>query len=88
MARINDHYLKLKAGYLFTEIARRVKAFQAAHPAAKIIRLGIGDVTQPLAPAVVRALHGAVDEMASAGTWSIDTLGRLLRSSSSSRFSS
>jgi len=69
VARINDHYLKLKAGYLFTEIARRVKAFQAAQPTAKIIRLGIGDVTQPLAPAVIRALHAAVDEMASTETF-------------------
>jgi len=69
VARINDHYLKLKAGYLFTEIARRVKSFQAAHPEAKIIRLGIGDVTQPLAPAVVRGLHAAVDEMASTETF-------------------
>jgi LL-diaminopimelate aminotransferase len=63
MARINDNYLKLKAGYLFPEIARRVNAFAAANPAAKIIRMGIGDVTEPLAPAVVEALHKAVDEM-------------------------
>src|SRR5262245_50723433 len=66
VARINEHYLQLKSSYLFTEIARRVKAFQAAQPGAKIIRLGIGDVTQPLPPAVVRALHAAVDEMARA----------------------
>ncbi len=64
MARINEHYLKLKSSYLFTEIARRVKAFQDAHPSAKIIRLGIGDVTRPLPPAVIWALHEAVDEMA------------------------
>jgi LL-diaminopimelate aminotransferase len=64
VARINEHYLKLKSSYLFTEIARRVKAFQEANPSAKIIRLGIGDVTQPLPPAVIRALHEAVDEMA------------------------
>jgi LL-diaminopimelate aminotransferase len=64
VARINDHYLKLKASYLFSEIARRVKAYADAHPDARIIRLGIGDVTQPLPPAVVRALHEAVDEMA------------------------
>jgi LL-diaminopimelate aminotransferase len=64
VARINEHYLKLKSSYLFTEIARRVKAFQDAHPSAKIIRLGIGDVTRPLPPAVIRALHEAVDEMA------------------------
>jgi LL-diaminopimelate aminotransferase len=64
VARINEHYLKLKSSYLFTEIARRVKAFQDAHPSAKIIRLGIGDVTRPLPPAVIRALHEAVDDMA------------------------
>src|SRR5690606_10666635 len=64
MARINDHYLKLKAGYLFPEISRRVKAFTTAHPEAKIIRMGIGDVTEPLAPAVIEAMHKAVDDMA------------------------
>ena len=69
MARINDHYLRLKSSYLFTEIARRVKAFQAAHPDAKVIRLGIGDVTRPLAPAVIAGLHQAVDEMARLDTF-------------------
>lgn len=64
MARINEHYLKLASSYLFVEIANRVKAFQAAHPEARVIRLGIGDVTQPLAPAIVAALHAAVEEMA------------------------
>jgi LL-diaminopimelate aminotransferase len=64
VARINDHYLSLKSSYLFTEIARRVKAFQAEHPDAKVIRLGIGDVTRPLAPAIIGGLHAAVDEMA------------------------
>jgi LL-diaminopimelate aminotransferase len=64
VARVNEHYLKLKSSYLFVEIARRVREFQAAHPDARIIRLGIGDVTQPLAPAIVRALHEAVEEMA------------------------
>src|SRR5688500_17472533 len=63
MARINDNYLKLKAGYLFPEIGRRVGAFAAANPQAKIIRMGIGDVTEPLPPAVVEATHRAVDEM-------------------------
>lgn len=65
MARLNDNYLKLKAGYLFPEIGRRVKAFSQANPEAKIIRLGIGDVTQPLAPAVLKAFHDAVDDLAS-----------------------
>ncbi|HKJ24537.1 MAG TPA: LL-diaminopimelate aminotransferase [Myxococcota bacterium] len=63
MARINDDYRKLQAGYLFPEIGRRVSAFQSANPDARIIRLGIGDVTLPLAPAVVQALHAAADEM-------------------------
>ena len=69
MARINDNYRKLQAGYLFPEIGRRVRAFQAANPKAAIIRLGIGDVTLPLAPAVVEALHGAVDDMSRAETF-------------------
>src|SRR5437867_11821347 len=68
MARINDNYLRLKSGYLFSEIARRVKEFQGAHPDAKLIRLRIGDATQPLPPAIVAALHAAVDEMARAVT--------------------
>jgi len=63
MAQINDNYLKLKAGYLFPEIGRRVSAYCAAHPEAKVIRLGIGDVTEPLPPAILAALHAAVDEM-------------------------
>ena len=63
MARINDNYLKLKAGYLFPEIARRVREFSAANPQAKVIRLGIGDVTQPLAPAVINAFHQAIDDL-------------------------
>lgn len=64
MAHINEHYRKLTAGYLFPEIARRVGAFCAANPHAPVIRLGIGDVTEPLPPAIVAALHAAVDEMA------------------------
>ena len=69
MARVNEHYLKLKSSYLFSEIARRVREFQDAHPDARIIRLGIGDVTQPLPSSVIRALHEAVDEMARAETF-------------------
>ena len=65
MAQINDNYLKLKAGYLFPEIGRRVRAFAADNPDAKVIRLGIGDVTRPLAPAVIKAFHDAVDDLAS-----------------------
>jgi LL-diaminopimelate aminotransferase len=65
MALVNEHYLKLKAGYLFPEIGRRVRSFTEANPEAKVIRLGIGDVTCPLAPAIVKAFQDAVDEMAS-----------------------
>lgn len=64
MAKVNEHYLKLKAGYLFPEIARRVRQYSQAHPGARIIRMGIGDVTQPLVPAVIEAMHEAVDHMA------------------------
>jgi LL-diaminopimelate aminotransferase len=63
MARINDHYLRLAAGYLFPEISRRVAAFQAAHPEARIIRLGIGDVVLPLPASVRAAMHRAIDEL-------------------------
>lgn len=69
MARINDNYLKLKAGYLFPEIARRVKAFADSNPQAQIIRLGIGDVTEPLPEAVRQAMHTAVDEMGDRSTF-------------------
>ena len=64
MAKINDNYLKLKAGYLFPEISRRIRVFAEANPSAKLIRLGIGDVTRPLAPAVLKAFHAAVDDLA------------------------
>ena len=63
MARINDNYLKLAAGYLFPEIGRRVRAFQEANPDAPIIRLGIGDVVLPLPASICDAMHAAVDEM-------------------------
>jgi LL-diaminopimelate aminotransferase len=66
MARINDHYRKLAAGYLFPEIGRRVRAFAEAHPEASIIRLGIGDVTLPIVPAVVEAMRRAAEEMGTA----------------------
>jgi LL-diaminopimelate aminotransferase len=66
MARINENYHKLRVGYLFPEIGQRVAAFAEAHPTAKIIRLGIGDVTLPLAPAVVEALRAAAAEMGTA----------------------
>lgn len=69
MFKLNDNYLKLPGSYLFSTIGKRVKAYSNEHPDKKIIRLGIGDVTQPLAPAIIKALHGAVDEMADAKTF-------------------
>ena len=69
MARINNSYLKLQAGYLFPEIGRRVKAFTDANAEAQVIRLGIGDVTLPLAPAVLKAFHEGVDDMAKGETF-------------------
>ena len=69
MAKVNDNYLKLPGSYLFSTIGKKVAAYSAEHPDKKIIRLGIGDVTQPLAPAIIKALHGAVDEMADAATF-------------------
>ena len=65
MLRVNESYSKIRASYLFTEIAHRVSAYQSANPDAKIIRLGIGDVTEPVAPAVIEAMHKAVDDEAS-----------------------
>lgn len=64
MLHVNENYARVKPTYLFAEIAHRVAAHQAAHPEAKIIRLGIGDVTEPLCPAVVAALHRAVEDEA------------------------
>lgn len=69
MALINEHFLKLQSNYLFSDIAKKVNSFKVTHPQAKIIRMGIGDVTQPLAPAVIEAMHKAVDEMASESTF-------------------
>ena len=63
MTKVNQNFLKLPGSYLFSEIARRLAAYTAEHPEAKMIRLGIGDVTRPLAPAVIEAMHKAVDEM-------------------------
>ncbi len=71
MARINEHFLKLKAGYLFPEIARRVNAFAEATPeaAGRLIRCGIGDVTEPLPAACRQAMHEAIDELGDASTF-------------------
>ena len=69
MFKVNEDYLKLPGSYLFSTIGKKVAAYSAANPDKSIIRLGIGDVTQPLAPAIIDALHGAVDEMAHAETF-------------------
>ena len=69
MFRVNENYLKLPGSYLFSTIAKKVNAYAEAHPEETIIRLGIGDVTQPLPPAVIEALHKAVDEMGNASTF-------------------
>ncbi len=67
MLHVNENYAKIKPTYLFAEIAHRVAAHQQAHPEAKVIRLGIGDVTEPLAPSVIAAMHKAVDDEAGHG---------------------
>lgn len=67
--KVNSNYQKLPGSYLFSEIARRVAAYSAAHPDAKLIKLGIGDVTRPLPAAVIEAMHKAVDEMGAAETF-------------------
>jgi LL-diaminopimelate aminotransferase len=69
MIHINENYLKLQSGYLFPEISRRVREFQKENPQADIIRMGIGDVTQPLAPSVIKAFHEGIDEMSRAETF-------------------
>lgn len=69
MIRINENYLKLKSSYLFSEISKRVSAYQQTNPGAPIIRMGIGDVTQPLPPAIIEAFHKGVDEMANMATF-------------------
>ena len=69
MVTVNKNYLKLPGSYLFSTIAKKVAAYQEANPDVQIVRLGIGDVTQPLAPAIIDALHKSVDEMAHAETF-------------------
>ena len=69
MAKINENYLNLQGSYLFQTVARKVHEFEISNPNAKLIKLGIGDVTQPIAPAVLKAMHKAVDEMGVANTF-------------------
>ena len=65
MYKINENYQKLPGSYLFSMIAGKVNDYTARHPEKQVIRLGIGDVTQPIAPAIIQAMHKAVDDMAS-----------------------
>src|SRR5512133_2559961 len=69
MAKLNPNYDRLAAGYLFPEIGRRAKAFAAAHPDRKILRMGIGDTTEPLPPTVIRAMHERLDRLANRDTY-------------------
>ena len=69
MALVNEHFLKLPGSYLFSDIAKKVNSFKITHPKQDVIRLGIGDVTRPLPPACIEAMHKAVDEMADAKTF-------------------
>ena len=69
MFKVNDNYLKLPGSYLFSTIGKKVAAYKEANPDKEVISLGICDVTQPLAPAVIDALHSAVDEMSKAETF-------------------
>lgn len=69
MALVNEYFLRLSNNYLFADIAKKVNAYKVSHPKQRVISLGIGDVTQPLAPAVIEAMHKAVDEMATKATF-------------------
>ena len=69
MFKINENYLKLPGSYLFSTVGRKEREYKAAHPDKKVIKLSIGDVTQPLVPSIIGALHGAVDEMSEAETF-------------------
>ena len=69
MALVNEHFLKLPGSYLFSDIAKKVNTFRITHPKQDIIRLGIGDVTRPLPPACIEAMHKAVEELAHAETF-------------------
>ena len=67
--KINENYLKLASSYLFVEVARREKAFQEAHPEADVIKMGIGDVTKPLSPAIIKAFNDGVLQMGEADSF-------------------
>ena len=80
MALVNIHFLNLQQNYLFADIAKKVNAFKVMHPKADVISLGIGDVTQPLAPAVVEAMHKAANEMATAEDSTVTARSRAMTS--------
>ena len=69
MALVNEHFLKLPGSYLFSDIAKKINTFRITHPKQDIIRLGIGDVTQPLPKACIEAMHTAVEELADKDTF-------------------
>ena len=69
MALVNEHFLKLPGSYLFSDIAKKINTFRITHPKQDIIRLGIGDVTQPLPKACIEAMHKAVEELADKDTF-------------------
>ena len=69
MFKINENYLKLPGSYLFSTVAKKEREYRVANPDKKIIKLSIGDVTQPIAPSIIEAMHKAVDEMANAETF-------------------
>ena len=71
MVTVNHNYLKLPGSYLFSTIGKKVRAYKEENPDKEVISLGIGDVTQPLVPAIIDALHGAVEEMAHAETFTV-----------------
>jgi LL-diaminopimelate aminotransferase len=78
MVKVNENYAKLPGGYLFAEIARRTEEYAKANPDVMLIKLGIGDVTQPLCPAVISAMHAAVDDMADKKTFMAMALMRAM----------
>ena len=69
MFKINENYLKLPGSYLFSTVGRKEREYKSAHPDKKVIKLSIGDVTQPIAPTIIKAMHAAVDEMGNAATF-------------------
>ena len=69
MVKINSNYDKLSAGYLFPEISRRVKVFSEKNPSATILRLGVGNTTEPLSPQIIKSLHSSVDKLANVSTY-------------------